>query len=247
MKLLEVHNLRKYFGGFCATAGITLAFEEGELCSIIGPNGAGKTTFFNLISGRLKPTSGSILFRGEDITGHPPHRIVQQGIGRSFQISNIFRGFTVFQNVRMAILCNLGKTMNLFADTNRMADITGETFEILRMVNLENQAHRKASILSYGDQRKLEIAIALANKPTLLLLDEPTAGMNPEETADMVQFVRDIASMNHATIIFVEHDMNIVFSISQRIVVLHQGSILADGAPEDIRRNKDVKSAYLGE
>ncbi len=247
MKLLEVHDLEKRFDGFHAIAGVNLAFESNEICAIIGPNGAGKTTFFNLITGRHKVSHGRILFRGDDITNLQPHRIVQQGLGRSFQIQNIFRGLTVLQNVRTAVLAHAKKTMWLFADTDRMDDIGSKTNEILRTIGLDMYADRMAGSLSHGDQKRLEIAIALANKPTLLLLDEPTAGMNPEETDQMVHLIQGIALKNLVTILFTEHDMDIVFSISQRIVVLQQGRVLADGKPEDIRQNQDVKTAYLGE
>ena len=247
MKLLEVQDLEKRFDGFHAIAGVNLVFESNEICAIIGPNGAGKTTFFNLITGRHKVSKGRILFQGSDITNLQPHRIVQQGLGRSFQIQNIFRGLTVLQNVRTAVLAHSKKTMKLFADTDRMHDIGSKTKEILRTIGLDMYADRMAGVLSHGDQKRLEIAIALANKPTLLLLDEPTAGMNPEETEQMVHLVQSVALKNQVTILFTEHDMGIVFSISQRIVVLQQGRVLADGKPEDIKQNQDVKTAYLGE
>lgn len=243
--ILTVEALKKSFGGLLAVAGVNIAVESGELRSIIGPNGAGKTTLFNLITGHLRADSGRVLFNGEDITHRSPHYICQQGLSRSFQRTSIFHRMTTFDNVQVAVLSQKRKSLDLFTTTKKL--VREETFEILKSVGLGDYAGHISSALSHGDQRRLEIAIALASKPQLLLLDEPTAGMAPKERLEVMELIQRIAPERRLTILFIEHDMDVVFSFSKRITVMHQGSVIAEGTPEEVRQNEEVKKAYLGE
>lgn len=246
MKMLETVGLTKSFGELTAVNNVFLKFKEGDLTAIIGPNGAGKSTFFNVISGRLKPSSGEVYFQGENITGLPPYTILRRGIGRSFQITNIFAGLTAFESLRVGILAHTKKSTNFFSQVARMNGISEQALRSLDVVGLAEEKDTVAGALSHGDQRRLEIALALTCQPYLLLLDEPTAGMNPEETKSFIELIKEISDKRGITVIFTEHDMNVVFAISERIVVMHQGSIIADGKPEDIRANRQVREAYLG-
>jgi branched-chain amino acid transport system ATP-binding protein len=212
--------------------------------AVIGPNGAGKTTLFNLITGALKRDKGRIIFKGEDISELPPYQICKKGIARSYQIVNIFPRLTVFGNVQVAVLSHQKRSSNLFRPAQNIA--VEETRRILESVGLLDKERSIAGSLSHGDQKILEIAIALGNEPELLILDEPTAGMSPEETSATMELVRRLAQMRGLTILFCEHDMDIVFSVAQSIMVMHQGRTLVQGKPEEVRKNPIVQEAYLG-
>ena len=242
--MLQVEAVHKSFGDFTAVYGANLTVEKGELVAVIGPNGAGKTTLFNLISGQLKADKGRIVFKGEEISGLPPYDICKRGIGRSFQIVNIFHRLTVFENVQVAVLSHQRLSSNLFSPAQRLA--VEETNRILESVGLANKASNIAGSLSHGDQKILEIAIALGNEPELLILDEPTAGMSPEETAATMELVKQLANAQGLTILFCEHDMEVVFDIAQSIMVMHHGQTLIQGRPEEVRENEAVQEAYLG-
>ena len=258
--MLQVEAVHKSVGDFTAVYGANLTVEKGELVAVIGPNGAGKTTLFNLISGQLKPDKGKVVFKGEEISGLPPYQICKRGIGRSFQIVNIFPRLTVFENVQVAVLSQQKKSSNLFFPAQSLA--VEETNSILESVGLSDKAGNIAGSLSHGDQKILEIAIALGNEPELLILDEPTAGMSPEETAATMELIKQLASPSASpstalragprtgarglTILFCEHDMDVVFHIAQSIMVMHHGQTLIQGKPEEVRRNKEVQEAYLG-
>ncbi|RLC70654.1 MAG: ABC transporter ATP-binding protein [Chloroflexi bacterium] len=242
--MLQVEAVEKSFGDFKAVDGANLRVGKGEVVAVIGPNGAGKTTLFNLITGQLRPDRGRIIFKGEDISRLPPYQICRKGIARSFQIVDVFPRLTVFENVRVAVLSQQRKSYRLFSPAQSMA--VAETKEILESVGLSDKAGEIASSLSHGDQKILEIAIALGGQPELLILDEPTAGMSPEETSATMELIRRLATMRGLTILFCEHDMEVVFSIAQSIMVMHQGRTLIQGKPEEVRRNREVQEAYLG-
>jgi branched-chain amino acid transport system ATP-binding protein len=240
-----VESLLKAFGDFQAVNGAELTVNPGDLVAVIGPNGAGKTTLFNLITGHLKPDQGRILFKGEDIARQPAHQICRKGIARSFQIANIFPRLTVFRNVQVAVLSQKNLSRTLFRPAQHM--VVRETREILERVGLSDQHGALAASLSHGDKRILEIAIALGNEPELLILDEPTAGMSPEETAATMSLVNRLAREQGLTILFCEHDMDVVFNVATSIMVMQQGRTIVQGPPEDVRRNVTVQEAYLGE
>jgi branched-chain amino acid transport system ATP-binding protein len=242
MPLLETRRLTKAFGGLMAVVDVNFAVERGELRAIIGPNGAGKTTFFNMIAGNLPPTRGEIYFKGQDITALPPHRRSHLGIGRSYQITNIFPDLSTLENLRVAAQ---SRTIhyNMWRDADTLAEVNRKAEEILRYTNLMDKWDTPAADLAHGEQRYLEIGIALATEPELLLLDEPTAGMSPEETGNTADFIRRLSK--DCTIILVEHDMEVVMGISDRITVLHYGEALAEGTPEEIRQNPEVQRVYL--
>lgn len=223
--------------------GVDFSVQPGELRSIIGPNGAGKTTFFRLISGEMLPTAGRIWFQGREITGLPQHQVSRLGIAKSYQITNIFPHLTVVENVRVAVQ-GYSRSFNFWSRADRLTEIRQRAVEILRNIGLEKKAGLLAAHLSHGEKRHLEIGIALASAPALLLLDEPTAGMSPEETDETITFIREIASGR--TVILVEHKMKVVMRISDRITVLHQGQVLAEGTPQEIRANERVQQTYLG-
>ncbi len=245
MAILETHKLMKDFGGFIATNNVSLELLEGERHAIIGPNGAGKTTFFNLITGHLLPSSGKAMFEGKDITGMVPHKVVRLGLARSFQRINIYPRMTVFENVQVALIArdhNHFKLFSLGEPHNRQ-----DTQELLELVGLEGEALEIAGELSYGKQKQLELAIALAENPRVLLLDEPTAGMSPQETTEAIALVDRITKDRGLTLLFTEHDMGVVFGIADRISVLHHGEIIASGQPEEVRNDPEVRRVYLGE
>ncbi|MGB9803425.1 ABC transporter ATP-binding protein [Desulfofundulus sp.] len=251
MPVLEISNLSKAFGGLKAVNNFSLTLNEGEIVGLIGPNGAGKTTIFNLITGLYKPTAGTISFCGEDITGLPPFKISQRGIARTFQNIRLFKGNTVMDNVRAVfhprIKYNffdaLLRTPRYNSEETR---VTRETMELLEALNLAHRANEKAASLAYGDQRRLEIARALATSPKLLLLDEPAAGMNPAEVKRMVNLVRYIKEKFGLTILLIEHQMGMVMNLCERLVVMDFGQIIATGTPLEIRNNPVVLEAYLG-
>jgi len=243
--LLETRELTKDFSGFVATHSVSLEVEEGEKHAIIGPNGAGKTTLFNLITGHLTPSSGRIHFHGHDITGRPPHRIVRLGLARSFQRINIYPKMTVFENVQVSFIARDRRVFRMFSLGAR--ESVQETQELLELVGLDEEAREIAGELSYGKQKQLELAIALAAHPRALLLDEPTAGMSPAETADAIRLIDEIVETRSLTLLFTEHDMSVVFGIADRVSVLHHGEVIASGTPEEVRSNGEVRRVYLGE
>ena len=243
MNMLETRGLTKRFGGLTAVDNVTFQVAQGELRSIIGPNGAGKTTFFNLIAGRLPPTEGEIWFKGENITHTPPYQITKKGIGRSYQVTNIFPKLTVFENVRLAAQA-VEVTYNFWKNVMTMEEMNGKVLEILGRLELIDLKDVRSQNLPHGMQRHLEIAIAMASDPELLLLDEPTAGMTQDETARMMELIDEISE--DLTIILVEHDMKFVMSVSKKITVLHDGRVLAEGSPDEIRSNEEVQRVYLG-
>jgi len=242
--MLQAETVVKSFDDFKAVNGANLAVEKGEIVAVIGPNGAGKTTLFNLITGALKRDSGRIFFKGEDISELPPYEICKKGISRSYQIVNIFPRLNVFRNVQVAVLSQQKKSRQLFRPAKNM--VVKETNNILESVGLLDKAHSIAGSLSHGDQKILEIAIALGNEPELLILDEPTAGMSPEETSATMELINRLAQMRGLTILFCEHDMDIVFSIAKSIMVMYQGRTIVQGKPEEVRKNPIVQEAYLG-
>ncbi len=241
---LETKAVTKKFGDFTAVRDVSVKFKRGELTAIIGPNGAGKSTYFNLLTGAFTPTSGEIVFNGIDIAGQPQHRYTHLGIAKSFQITTVFPYLSVFENVRLAAQARV-VTFDLFRPRTAYREVSEKADEILRRVNLIGQRERIAAKLSHGEQRSLEIGMALAADPTLLLLDEPTAGMSPEETRDMIDLIVTLSA--DRTVILVEHKMKLVMSICKKIIVLHQGGLLAEGAPDDVRHNDTVKRVYLGQ
>ena len=243
--MLRVEEIGKSFGGLMAVNGVSFQIEKGELSSIIGPNGAGKTTLFNLLTGHLSPDKGRILFKEKEITGLSPHGICKLGIGRSFQRTNIFPRLSAFDNVQVAVMSWRRKSSNIFLRVQKM--LREETDEILESVGLGDKKEMTAGLLAHGDQRRLEIGIALGSHPELLLLDEPTAGMSPEESGRTVELIQGLARERGLTLLFIEHDMNVVFGISEKIRVMHMGSIIAEGMPEEVRANQDVQRIYLAE
>jgi len=242
--MLEVQGVVKSFDDFLAVNEASLRVEKGEIVAVIGPNGAGKTTLFNLITGILQRDRGQVLFKGEDISGLPPFEICKRGIGRSFQIVNVFPRLTVFENVQVAVLSHQKKSNVLLRPARNLAVV--ETRSLLESVGLADKERNIVGSLSHGDQKILEIAIALGNEPELLILDEPTAGMSPEETFATIELIKKLARTRELTILFCEHDMDIVFSISRSIMVMHQGQTLIQGTPEEVRNHPEVQSAYLG-
>ena len=242
--MLRVERVTKSFDKFLAVNGAELTVEEGQLVAVIGPNGAGKTTLFNLITGILRADRGRIAFKGEDISKLPTHEICRRGIARSFQIANVFHRLTVFRNVQVSVLSQQGKSNNLFRPVHTMA--VDETNRILESVGLVDKSEHIAGSLSHGDQRILEIAIALGNQPQMLILDEPTAGMSPEETSSTMSLIKRLADTQGLTILFCEHDMDVVFNTAQSIMVMNYGKTIVQGKPEEVRKNKEVQDAYLG-
>jgi branched-chain amino acid transport system ATP-binding protein len=224
---------------------VNLQVREGERHAVIGPNGAGKTTLFNVITGTYRPSRGQVFFKGKEVTGSRPHELTRLGVGRSFQITSTFNRLTAFQNIRLAILSKRGIRFHLFRKVDKMQDVTEETDQVLKRINLDRERNMPAGVLSYGKHRSLEISMALATDPDLVMLDEPTAGMSRDETHYAVELIRRLTEGKTAVII--EHDMDVVFSLADRITVLHYGQILAVGPPVEIKQNQAVKDAYLGE
>ena len=245
MAILKVEHLNKAFGGLQATCDVNYEMKTGELSAIIGPNGAGKSTFFNLLTGFHKVDSGRVFFQGKDITNRPPHRIARLGIARGFQVSNIYLALTTYENIRQAILAQQKRTLNFFTPAQRLAK--KKTLELLEVTGLSQNENMVAGNLSQGDKKRLELAIALGSKPELLFLDEPTAGMSGEETHETMNLVKQLNQDLGLTILFTEHDMSVVFGYARRLSVLHQGSIIAEGSPQEVRSNETVQKIYLGE
>jgi branched-chain amino acid transport system ATP-binding protein len=243
--VLRVESVVKSFGGFKAVDGASLHVNAGEIVAVIGPNGAGKTTLFHLLTGQLSPDSGRILFKGREIGGLAPHVICRRGITRSFQVVNIFPRLSVFENVQIAVLSRERKTFRIFSSVAGMEE--EEVHRILRSVGLYDRRDVESDLLSHGDKKVLEIAVALSGNPELLILDEPTAGMAPEETERCIRLIRKLSDESGVTILFCEHDIALVFEIANRIMVMVRGATVVQGSGEEVRRNRDVQSAYLGE
>ena len=242
MEILRTESLVKTFDGFKAIDGIDFGLEEGQINSIIGPNGAGKSTFFKLISGELRTTQGKIWFRGENITNYPPHVISHKGISISYQLTNVFPKLSTFENIRIAVQSRK-TTYNFWSRREILREIKEKAEFILKVVQLLSKRNELACNLSHGEQRHLEIGIALATDPSLLLLDEPTAGMGPEDTERTIQLIKEI--LRGRSVILIEHKMKVVMTISDKITVLHDGKILAEGKPEEIQSNERVQEVYL--
>jgi ABC-type branched-subunit amino acid transport system ATPase component len=245
--LLQIEKLSKAFGRVLVARDMDLTFEPGVLTSIIGPNGAGTSTLINMLSGSVAIDSGRILFRGTDITYLPIHRRVRMGLGRSFQVVNVFPELTVFDNIQIPVLAEKRRARSIFRPVTREAGVRRSVAEILDQVGLARKAQSPAKALSHGDQRLLEVGIALSAKPHLLFLDEPTAGMNPVERVKILRNIRRLSEGGETTFVIVEHDMDIVFSLSDRVIVLHQGEIIGDGTTEEIQNSTRVREVYLGE
>ncbi len=241
---LELRAVAKSFGRTEIIRGVDLAIERGERHAVIGPNGAGKSTLFNLVSGRFRVTSGRVLLNGEDITGLAPYEINRKGLSRSFQVTNIFHRLSVFENIRCAVLWSLGYRYSFWHRLNALADARTRGEEIMESIGLARRRDTPAGVLSYAEQRALEIGITIAGGAEVILLDEPTAGMNRTETAQAVELIRAVT--RGKTLVMVEHDMSVVFGLADRISVLVYGEVIATGAPEAIRANRDVQEAYLG-
>jgi branched-chain amino acid transport system ATP-binding protein len=243
--ILATRNLGLDIGGARIVADVSLDVSAGELVGIIGPNGAGKTTLFNLVTGHLRPDAGTVVLDGRDVTGLAPHDVCRLGMGRSFQRTNIFPRLTVYENVQAAFLSHRGRGRDLWSRVARL--YREETLALLGSLGLLEQADETSGFLSHGAQKQLELGIALASEPALLLLDEPTAGMSATETRETIRLVERIARERGLTLLFTEHDMEVVFSIAQRITVLHQGRVIAEGTPTEVRGDVEVRRVYLGE
>lgn len=244
MSQLKVEQLTKNFGGLAALADVTFEVELGDRQAIIGPNGAGKTTLFNLIAGELPPTAGNVYLDGRDITALPVYERANLGLGHTFQRTNLFLGLTTFENIRLAVQHHRGITNNLFKAAHQFEAINEEVEEILDRVGLAEQRNDPVNTLAYGQQRALEVALALATEPKVLLLDEPTAGMSPAETTEMTHLIETLP--RSLTMMIVEHDMDVVFSLADHITVLHYGQIISRGAPHEVRADPMVQEIYLG-
>lgn len=244
--ILETASVRREFGALVAVDDVSISIERETLHSIIGPNGAGKTTLFNLVSGTLKPTSGKVFYKGRDITGLPMHRAIHMGIGRSFQITNIFPNLTVLENVRLACQATGRDSYRLLRSHRRFTPYLERAEAVLHQVGLTEKALIPARTLPHGDQRKLELGMILAPDPEVLMLDEPTAGMAAEQVPELMAMIQQIQAQGHKTVVLVEHNMSVVMRVSDRITVMHQGRVLAEGTPAEISSNSEVQTAYLG-
>jgi branched-chain amino acid transport system ATP-binding protein len=243
--MLDVRALSKSFAGFIAVDRVSLAVETRQIAAVIGPNGAGKSTFFNLITGHLRPDGGQVLLDGRDITGTPPHRICALGIGRSFQRTNIFPRLSVRENVQAAFLAHRGRGRDFWSRSESF--YRDDTEALLGQVGLAREADAVAGTLAYGNQKQLELGIALASDPAVLLLDEPTAGMSAGETHETMRLLQRIAAERSLTLLFTEHDMAVVFGVAEKIAVLHQGRLIAQGTPAEMRADPEVRRVYLGQ
>ena len=242
----ECQGLGRSFGALVALADVTLQVAKGEVRAVIGPNGAGKTTFFHVLTGVLKPTSGRVLRDGEDLTGRPVHEIVQRGISRTFQLTSLFPELSALENVRVAAQARRAGRWRPLGGAPLIAETRRAAGEALERVGLGRLAATPAGLLSHGDQRLLEVSMALAQRPDILLLDEPTQGLSIDETERAVQILHDLLADGNLTVLLVEHDMEVVFRLAHRIAVLHRGRLIADGTPEEIRADPGVQDAYLG-
>jgi branched-chain amino acid transport system ATP-binding protein len=246
MSLLSVENVSRHFGNLCAVNNVSMTVHAGELRAVIGPNGAGKTTFFNLISGFFPPTTGRILFDGKDITRLPPHRRVANGMARTFQITEVFPELSVHDNVRIPVEIEAGQRLSVWTSRAAASKVRDRVDELITMGGLGAKANRLVGELSLGDQRTTEIIMSLSLRPRLLLLDEPTAGMGDQETYDITQLIHNLHKDQALAMVLIEHDMRVIFQLAQRIMVLVEGRVLAEGTPVEIAANEDVQAAYLG-
>ncbi len=244
MNVLDVTGLAKAFGGVRAVDGVSFALAAGELLALIGPNGAGKTTCFNMLNGQLRPDAGRAMFLGRDLTGLAPRAIWRLGVGRTFQITATFASMTVRENVQMALISHAGETRRLWS--RAAACHVEAATALLERVGMAAQAERACGVLAYGDLKRVELAVALANRPKLLLMDEPTAGMAPKERIDLMRLTAEIVRRERISVLFTEHDMDVVFGHADRIMVLDRGRIIADGKPDEVRANRQVQAIYLG-
>lgn len=243
--VLRVEKVTKRFGELVALQSVNFELQRGQNQAIIGPNGAGKTTLFNVITGEFPPSEGRVWFQGHDITGLPPYHIAQHGLARSFQLNNLFPDFTAYDNVWLAVQIRHPWRESMFRNTRRLPELDEQVWRVLEQVHLEAVALQRACELSYGDQRHLEIGLALATQPQLLLLDEPTSGISPAETQKTIELIQSISK--EVTLLLIEHDMDVVMSVADRILVMHYGSVLAQGTPEQVEANPEVQEAYLGD
>jgi branched-chain amino acid transport system ATP-binding protein len=245
--LLEIRELSKAFGQVVTARNLSFALEPGIITSIIGPNGAGKSTLINILTGFIPPDSGKVVFQGRDITYDPIDRRVRSGLCRSFQVVNVFGHLSVFENVAIPVLAVNGNARSFLRSVKSYKGAADEVDKVLTRIGLLDKSHVPASALSHGDRRLLEVGIALAARPKLLFLDEPTAGMNPVERTKVLQNIRALSAEGQVTFVIVEHDMDVVFSLSERVIVLHRGEIIGDGTPEQVKANPEVREVYLGE
>ncbi len=243
-KVLEVHELAKSFGGVQAVNKLSFDLREGQLLAMIGPNGAGKSTCFNLINGQLRPDYGKVVIMGRKINGYKPRQVWKLGVGRTFQITSTFASMTVLENIKMAVLSHHRQTRSLFSKVRRL--YSDESMALLKLVGIEDQHNRACGVLAYGDLKRVELAVALANQPKLLLMDEPTAGMGPAERLSLMELTSDIVGNQNIGVLFTEHDMEVVFTHADRIIVLNRGELVAEGTPAEVRGNAKVQEIYLG-
>ena len=243
--ILRIEGLAKRFGGLEALGGVNLTVERGDFRAIIGPNGAGKSTFFNTMTGLLRPDAGRVVFEGRDVTGESPHRLARRGMGRTFQITSVFHDLSALQNVQVSLLAHAGQSWSVWPRATPLH--VDRARELLALVGLSANAERLAGTLSHGDQKRLELAIALAGEPRLLLLDEPTAGMAAQERLESIRLVHRVARELGVSCVFTEHDMAVVFAVATHITVMHQGRVLAEGTPAEVRARREVQQVYLGE
>lgn len=242
--ILEVHDLYKSFGGVKAVHNVSFELPEGQLLAMIGPNGAGKSTCFNLINGQLRPDQGSIVIMGKQINGSKPREVWNLGVGRTFQVTSTFASMSVLENVQMALLSYHRRTKSLFKKVSQL--YVDESMKLLELVGIGDQADRACGVLAYGDLKRVELVVALANKPKLLLMDEPTAGMGPAERQSLMELTADIVRTRNIGVLFTEHDMDVVFNHADRIIVLNRGELVAEGTPDEVQSNEQVKKIYLG-
>ncbi|UOA29485.1 ABC transporter ATP-binding protein [Pseudosulfitobacter sp. DSM 107133] len=243
-EILRVENLKKSYDGFLAVNGVSFAVQQGELKALIGPNGAGKSTCFNMLMGQLKPTAGQVFLDGENVTGQRPRDIWRKGVGRTFQITGTYQSMSVIENVQMALISHHRKLFSMLPRAWKL--YREEAFEFLQTVSMADQADRPCSVLAYGDLKRLELAIALTHRPRLLLMDEPTAGMAPSARIELMQLVADIVRDQGVSVLFTEHDMDVVFAHAHHIMVLNRGELIADGSAAEVRENPQVQEVYLG-
>jgi branched-chain amino acid transport system ATP-binding protein len=245
--LLEVRDLSKAFGTVVTAKNLHFSLAQGVITSVIGPNGAGKSTLINILTGFIRPDAGEIIFQGEDITNEPIDRRVRSGLCRSFQVANVFGHLSLFENIAIPVLAVKRMARGFLKSVAKDNEVKLEVDKVLNRVGLLDQSHVPASALSHGDRRLLEVGIALAAKPKLLFLDEPTAGMNPVERTRILQNIRALSEEGEVTFVIVEHDMDVVFSLSERVIVLYRGHIIGDGPPDQVKANPQVREVYLGE
>jgi branched-chain amino acid transport system ATP-binding protein len=246
MALIECHAVTRRFGGLVAVDRVDMAVEAGETRAVIGPNGAGKTTLFNLLTGMLKASDGRVMFDGQDITSLPVDQIIQRGVSRTFQLTHLFPELSVLENVRIAAQARHARRWQFFGGGSVLEESRETALQAIKTLRLGEHVDTMAGLLSHGDQRLLEVAMAISQKPKLLLLDEPTQGLSIEETEHAIEILRDLLVGGGLTVILVEHDMEVVFRLANKITVLHRGSVIADGTPDEVKANDGVQEAYLG-